>query len=838
MTRSALCVTAYRLRITLDRRRSGYLTIVLLVGLLGGLALGAVAGARRTQESFPAFLASTNPSDLVGLSAALNPALGDTPGYDPDLLASLAVLPHVKRVESYVGLNVLQLGPDGAPADPAAAAPGNGRGSVDGFYFDQDRVAVLQGRMADPGRADEYMTDAVEAARLGLHVGDVVPMGVYTNEQFGLPGFGTAAVAPHRRLDATLVGIVAPSRAFVQDDVDALFTLVSGIFTPALTRSALDCCVNYTFTGVQVDQPRDTPGVAASIARAIPAGRGLAAFQDTSLATAQAQRALRPAAVALGVFGGIAALAVLLITSQVIGRQLLLHSDEHAVLRALGADPRMIAADGLTGVVAAVVLGALLAVGVAVGVSPLAPIGPLRAVAPGAGVDVDVPVLGLGLVVLVVSLTAVAAAITVARLPHRHARRARAARTRTSSLARAAGNAGLPPSAVTGIRFALEPGAGRTAVPVRSAIFGAALAMVVVITSLTFGASLEGLVSHPDRYGWNWDEELTAGGGGGDIPERAATDALDHDPDVAAWTGVYFSSLQIDGTAVQVLGSSPGARVRPAVLSGHGLDAPDQVVLGALTLSQLHKQVGDTVEVADGLGASTTLRIVGTATLPATGVAGLPHLEMGTGALLSFELIPERARNIFADPITGPNAIFVRLRPGADRTAALGSLQRTAGLLSNSANFGVSVEGVRRPAEIVNYRTMTSTPTLIGIALGAGAMTALGLTLIASVRRRRRDLALLKTLGFTRGQVAAAVAWQASVATAIGTVIGVPVGIALGRQLWVLFAREIHVLPVPDAPAAPVAFAAVGALVLANVVAVVPAVLAARTPAALVLKAE
>ncbi|MEY2570113.1 MAG: hypothetical protein QOE63_463, partial [Acidimicrobiaceae bacterium] len=56
-----LRVVLYRLRATFGRRWAGYLTLVLLVGVLGGLALGAVAGARRTQSSFPSFLASTNP---------------------------------------------------------------------------------------------------------------------------------------------------------------------------------------------------------------------------------------------------------------------------------------------------------------------------------------------------------------------------------------------------------------------------------------------------------------------------------------------------------------------------------------------------------------------------------------------------------------------------------------------------------------------------------------------------------------------------------------------------------------------------------------------------------
>jgi len=64
-------------------------------------------------------------------------------------------------------------------------------------------------------------------------------------------------------------------------------------------------------------------------------------------------------------------------------------------------------------------------------------------------------------------------------------------------VARVAREAGLPPSAVEGIRLALDPGAGRNAVPVRSAILGAAMAMIVMLATATFGSSLATLVSHP-----------------------------------------------------------------------------------------------------------------------------------------------------------------------------------------------------------------------------------------------------------------------------------------------------------------------------------------------------
>jgi ABC-type antimicrobial peptide transport system permease subunit len=179
----------------------------------------------------------------------------------------------------------------------------------------------------------------------------------------------------------------------------------------------------------------------------------------------------------------------------------------------------------------------------------------------------------------------------------------------------------------------------------------------------------------------------------------------------------------------------------------------------------------------------------------------------------------------------------VRLKNGSPG-AGLRSLSRIASATSTPADYGVSLLAVQRPAEIVNYRSMGGTPAILGGALAAGVAAALGLTLIASVRRRQRDLALFKTLGFTRGQLALTISWQSSIAVAIGTALGIPAGIIVGRSLWILFAHQINVVPTPTVPATTIVLIAVGALVLANLVAAIPARIAARIPTALLLRSE
>ena len=809
MSRQALSVAWYRFRSTFGDRWGGYLAIVLLVGLVGGLALGAVAAARRTQAAFPAYLASTNPSDLTVLTGY--------PGFDPTLIRKIAALPHVRQMESYARLDAAILAPNGAVAVNALGL----QGSIDGEYFNQDRVTIVQGRMANPNRADEAVIDA-KGTPSQLRVGEVIPFGFYTNAEEELPDFGKPGIKPYLRIDVKVVGKAVFSQEVVQDDNDTGVN-AGVLFTPALTRQLAQCCANVTESAIQLDGgAREVAATEASIERLLPKGFP-AFFYVTSVTEGKAERAIEPASIALGVFGGIAGLAALLIAGQAIGRQLRLGADDLGTLRALGAGPAVTISDGLPGVLGAVVAGSLLGAAVAVGLSPLAPLGSVRVVYPYPGVAFDWTVLGVGVLVLTGVLSAVAVALAYRRAPHRLALRRQRIRVRGSTAVRTASASGLPPSAVEGVRLALDPGTGRNAVPARSAILGVALAMIVMIATVTFGASLDTLVSHPALYGWNWTYALCSCGSTPYIPEQRAAALLDHDPAVAAWTGIYYGTVKIDGLTVPVIGASPNAPVGPPVLSGHGLQAAGQVVLGAATLAQLHEHVGNQVTLDTGTGRSSPLRIVGTATLPSLGVSGTLHTEMGSGAVLPYQLVPGATSN-------QPGQILVTLRPGANRAAASNALQQLVP--------GGEVEAAQRPAEIINYRSMGTTPAILGAGLAAGAVTALALTLMASVRRRRRDLALLKTLGFTRGQLAAAVAWQSSVAVAAGTVVGVPVGIALGRFLWDLFAHQISVVPDPTVPGLPVVLITVGALALANIVAVVPGRVAGRTPAGLLLRAE
>src|SRR5664280_1234814 len=208
-----LPVAWYRFRSTLRRRLPGYLSIVLLVGLVGGLAMASLAGARRTQSSYPTFLASTNPSDLTVSAVALNSNAADG---SSAFTKQISHLPGVKRVRDLIAPIVIPLTRKGA----ARVELGNVLqvyGSLDGELRQQDRLTTIRGRLTDPRRVDEVEMTANAAAYLHLRIGQKILLGAFTTRQTESAGFGTTKVQPRVRIEATLTGTVVFNNQVVQD---------------------------------------------------------------------------------------------------------------------------------------------------------------------------------------------------------------------------------------------------------------------------------------------------------------------------------------------------------------------------------------------------------------------------------------------------------------------------------------------------------------------------------------------------------------------------------------------------------------------------------------------
>jgi len=207
-----------------------------LLGLVGGVALASVAAARRTDSSYPDFLAGTNPSDLIVQPTTMPP-------YSPAFLdGQLARLKHVSRVETAEGFNAATLTRRGGFATFLITQVELVT-SLDGLYSDQDRLTIVRGHRANPARADQVVATTQAASVLGLQVGSRLSVGVLPN-----------AAKTHsdlRKLKLTVVGLGVLNTQLVQDDIDRDRTGFL-IGTPALARMIVPCCAAYEYVGLQL----------------------------------------------------------------------------------------------------------------------------------------------------------------------------------------------------------------------------------------------------------------------------------------------------------------------------------------------------------------------------------------------------------------------------------------------------------------------------------------------------------------------------------------------------------------------------------------------------------
>jgi predicted lysophospholipase L1 biosynthesis ABC-type transport system permease subunit len=138
----------------------------------------------------------------------------------------------------------------------------------------------------------------------------------------------------------------------------------------------------------------------------------------------------------------------------------------------------------------------------------------------------------------------------------------------------------------------------------------------------------------------------------------------------------------------------------------------------------------------------------------------------------------------------------------------------------------------------LSLASIAGLPVALSGLLALMAAATLAHTLASSTRRRRRDVAILKSLGFGRWQLRQAVAWQATTIAGIALLVGLPAGVAGGRWAWRYLATQLGVLPEPAVPLTAIVIAIPAALVVANLIAAAPGQAAARIPPAAVLRTE
>jgi putative ABC transport system permease protein len=335
------------------------------------------------------------------------------------------------------------------------------------------------------------------------------------------------------------------------------------------------------------------------------------------------------------------------------------------------------------------------------------------------------------------------------------------------------------------------------------------VAVVVLASSVT------ALVDSPARYGTPWD--ATVPGFGGEIVEQLR-DPLAADSDIAR-LGVFSTSLALvegEETNLHSLEDVKG-HVGITLLAGREPARRGEVVLGSITLRDSDAGIGSVVEI-QGRGPVFDATVVGRAVFPVVD----ERSAAGRGALLwpeDLEVVaPEGSLN---------HDLIIDWASGVDPEAASAALSEEA---------GVEVSLPRLPSDVNNLREVEVLPRTLAIVLAALALLVLLHALVATTRSRRRDLAVLRTLGFQRRQLAATVAWQATTIALLGVLAGGFIGIVIGRLVWTGIARRIGVVEDPSMPVGLLAAIAIAALVAGFLAALIPARAAGRVQPAAVLR--
>ena len=149
-----------------------------------------------------------------------------------------------------------------------------------------------------------------------------------------------------------------------------------------------------------------------------------------------------------------------------------------------------------------------------------------------------------------------------------------------------------------------------------------------------------------------------------------------------------------------------------------------------------------------------------------------------------------------------------------------------------------STEVATLPIEIDRLHQIDWLPVSAAVSLGGLALLAVAHALVTAVRRRRRELGLLKTLGFERSQVRATVAWQATMLGLVGLIVGIPIGVLTGDLIWRLVAESLGVAVVSTIPLLGILLVIPCTLALVNLIAFLPTRTAARTRPGVALRSE
>jgi hypothetical protein len=794
------------------------IALAVFAGLAAGVTLGIWAVARETAGAYERFAEWSDPAN--GGVFGCHPELSAEEigvayselcsGYD--YADELDVYSRAPEVEA-AGRRTLALSQVAPENDPSAGWRQLVPVAIDeGALETFGRPIVVAGRRADPAVATEATINEELADRLDLGVGDRLIVTPYRLDEFDLAGEGKGKPGG-RPTTVDVVGIERwPSDLAARLGGATIYEDTSRVLLGPGWWELIDGDVARYGVDVGV---KFAPGVAQERMVELLEKRwpdreyqpeyGPFFGQDTgeSVVDAIDLQALSVTVMAIAV--GVAAV---LFVGQTIARQSRREWADTEILDALGMAKRQRCGAATLRALPIAGIAVAVAAAITIVVAQAGPIGIARAADTSRGLRIDATVLLVG--------TPVMAVVVVACVVTPVWRYRGTDRSSAPSLVPAPVAVGSPP-ARAGWAFTTTGRAGRLALV--SAIVGTMFATAAGVAALAVVASYDDLLGNPIRFGSPWDATVgNVGSEQQDLDTRAALEAL---PGIDV-TGITTLS-GIDGDPSFVLVASVpflGERRFDTVVDGRAPETSSEVALGVRSMEVFDVGIGDQVTFADPRPpyGEFTFTVVGEAVINDSFTS-----RTGTGALLAAEAVDTLA------PDTPSQVYAVWVRPGFDRETTLAALREA---------FPTTFVEVGVPMQVRNLGLVDDQPLVLALIIGALAGAALVHALITSVRSSRRQIGVLRALGFTRGQVSASVAWHATAIAGAGLLVGIPLGIVTGRLLWRWIVDDLGLESPAAVPALAMLTVATIVLIAANVASYVPGRLAANMRPANALRVE
>jgi hypothetical protein len=474
---------------------------------------------------------------------------------------------------------------------------------------------------------------------------------------------------------------------------------------------------------------------------------------------------------------------------QAIARQLRRELADRETLRALGFDRTHATFAAVSRMLPVAAGCALLAAVTAVLASPIGPIGLARQAEVDPGIHWDVPVIVIGSIAAGLAVLSVSAAV---------AWRSATAHASSSAVHGLAPRRWtLPVTARTGALLARTSGT-------RAAVISACVAIVAAVGAGGLLRSITTLENSPQRFGATWDLDVGAYTSYESL-HKAQQIAEGH-PFVTATGSMRTTTTEVKGHRLLIVAFDPqtDSAISPVVTDGRLPKADDEIALGTEAMSVLGVGIGDSFEPppgpGTGKGSSTDpigpLRVVGRVVVNDNGT---DQRSGGAGGVITNGLFNR------IDPTTVPQDVLLQLAPGTDLAAAVAELR---------PEFG-GIIGLARPqADVRNLERVKPQLRVVAPVVILFAIAALTHALITTVRVRRRDLATMRALGFTGGQVAASIGWHAAFVQAVALVVGIPIGAIAAQWGWRSVETRLGVIPDSSVPWPTIVLAIAGALMV------------------------